>query len=300
MSDLDRMPRLIVIPEQPLGHELHVSRCIVVDMLCKNVFSPESGDAIVTSRIDRKFLYERLVGKGNVTAQADLTPEQAGDYFVIDLRLFSMPPTICTFNATRQMRAVGYEIPNEYFTENFISKCSLINYVSTETIDSTFPKSIGSFVVIHDRFSAANKNILTIIEALPEDLVKIVFGPNMNNLLEKLTNCKNVYITNNLQVYATLLHDERCRLLISEWSGGGQLAQYAMREGRLIWYYFETYPDVYNYVNDHKIWEAQSLNSSYLTCWDFKQINGCVREYFESLPKMIEAITQRKVAESWR
>ena len=53
-----RKSRLIVVPPQHLGHELHVSRSIVCDMLQRDFISSELGDLIITGLPDRKFFYE--------------------------------------------------------------------------------------------------------------------------------------------------------------------------------------------------------------------------------------------------
>jgi hypothetical protein len=62
---MKRKPRLVVIPPQHLGHELHVARCVVIDMLKHNFLSPSQGDSILTGLSDRRFFYESLFGNSN-------------------------------------------------------------------------------------------------------------------------------------------------------------------------------------------------------------------------------------------
>ncbi len=282
---------MIVIPPQPLGHEIHVSRCIVVDMVCKNNLSLEFGDSIVTSTKDRKFLYEDIFGTKNVFTQGEVTEQIAGEYFILDLRLFAMPPTHCNFASTGQMLEIGYEIPKQYSTENFKKICGQIKYLDRNTLHQMLPQNLGEFCIIHHRGGSSGKTLSAIVDSLPRNFIKIIFTASIEKIKNELQGTQNVFCVENLQIYASLLNDNRCKLLISEWSGGGQLAQYVMNQTGQIWYYFDSYPDVYNYTENHMIWHENSMTGSYLSCWDFKQINNCSRRYFKNVNNLLEAMS---------
>ena len=70
-------------------------------------------------------------------------------------------------------------------------------------------------------------------------------------------------------------------MVISEWSGGGQLSQYCNNNN--IVYYFDNYPS-----NDYEIlYEKYQIeaeqNNNIFHCWDFKTMTSCVRKYSKTL-----------------
>ena len=98
---------------------------------------------------------------------------------------------------------------------------------------------------------------------------------------------ENLSFTDNLQCYASLLNDPRCKLLVSEWSGGGQISQYTLGPQGNVWYYYDHYADIYNFNMTHKIWELNATLGSYFNCWDFKCVSGCNIRHFPNIESLI-------------
>ena len=97
----------------------------------------------------------------------------------------------------------------------------------------------------------------------------------------------NLYHINNLQLYCKLLNNDNCKLFISEWSGGGQLAQYCYN-GKIM-YYFSSYNPL-DYVINNKNHEARSISNNYFQNWDFKSTTKCIREYYNNINDLVHNI----------
>lgn len=308
---MTRKPRLVVLPPQHLGHEIHVGRSIVVDMLCKNALSPQEGDCVMTGLSDRKFLYESLFDISHVFdfsmlpgIQLPITPPKtASEYFnipsslfkemdifkdfqIINLSQYALPPTYCTFETSDEMKEVGYSVPDFYWTEKYLQLAKDFNFSAHNDILKVVPDSIPIYIMIHHRYSASSDNLIKLLISLPLDLPKIIFTSNISELKNRLRGLPNLFFTDDLKVYASLLKDERCKLLISEWSGAGQVGQYTLGPQGGIWFYYDHYPDIFNFTRTHKIWEHNSKLGNYFNCWDFKCVSGCSIHHFESIEKL--------------
>jgi hypothetical protein len=312
---MKRKPRLVVIPPQHLGHELHVARCVVIDMLKQNFLSPSQGDSIITGLRDRRFFYESLFGNPNTHDFSSLPsvdkpvrpPTSLGEYLqvgadvisgvpsfsnyeILNLAPYAMPPTDCTFSETEQMRELGYSIPKKFFDAEFQGLARSFDLYSEDKIKQHIPDEIKYFVVIHHRYSAGDDKLLEIFASLPLKLPKLIFTANAAELGERFRGMPNALFCDDLQLYATALSDFRCKLLISEWSGGGQLGQYLLGPQGGIWFYYDHYPDIYNFTATHKIWERNALMGDFFNCWDFKNLTGCDIKHFGTFKDLNSAL----------
>jgi hypothetical protein len=146
--------------------------------------------------------------------------------------------------------------------------------ITLQEIDKVIPRELSLFIIIHHRYNASVDKLKSIIHSLPTQLVKVIFTSNSNELQQQLAQESNMVFTEDLKTYSSLLHDSRCKLLISEWSGAGQIAQYTLGPQGGIWYYYDHYPDIYNFTMTHKIWELNAKLGNYFNCWDFKNASG--------------------------
>ena len=190
------------------------------------------------------------------------------------------------------MIKIGYSIPEVYWGNDFVRLAKKFNFLSTQDVDNTIPPDIKNYIIIHHRYDASNENIFKILSILPITLPKIIFTNNSIALAENFRGLPFVFYTENLKTYSSLLADTRCKLLISEWSGAGQIAQYTLGSQGGIWYYYDHYPDIFNFVKTHKIWEHNSKLGSYFNCWDFKCVSGCDIQHFSSFDNLLNAIRQ--------
>jgi len=317
----NRKPRLVVLPPQHLGHEIHVGRCIVVDMVSKHILEQSSGDVIMTGLSDRRFLYESLLGADQVvdfsviselkkplnppknTSDYIILPssffaklDQYRDYQIINLSNYAMPSTYCTYETSEEMLSVGYTVPDQYLDRKFLETAKKFKYLSAEEIGNTIPSQLPLFIVIHNRYDANYEKLKCILDALPAELTKVIFTSNMNALKVQLNNRSDLYFTDNLKIYSSLLNDSRCKLLITEWSGAGQIAQYTLGPQGSIWFYYDHYRDPFNFSMTHKVWEHNAKIGSYFNCWDFKNISGCATAHFASFNNLIDNCKNIRIA----
>jgi len=310
-----RKPRLVVIPPQHLGHEIHVARSIVVDMICRKFLVPYSEDSLVTGLADRRFLYESLLGSDNVfdfSLLPGLTlpvkpPRVPGEYLsfpssvftdlsqfsgfdVVNLSDYALPPTRCTFGTSKEMASIGYDVPLLFWSDQYIELAQRFNFASKADVDAVVPAEIPLYVIVHHRYSAPIEGLVNIISALPSALPKVVFTSNPLGISSYLRGFPHVFFTAELKTYASLLRDFRCKLLFSEWSGAGQLSQYILGPHAGVWFYYDHYPDVYNFTMTHRLWEDNAKLGTYFNCWDFKIVSGCDTRHFGSFQSLLGAV----------
>jgi hypothetical protein len=186
------------------------------------------------------------------------------------------------------MYAAGYSVPDTYWNDRFIELAQYFNFLSKDQVDSIIPPQLYLFIIIHHRYSASVEKLLLILDSLPIELSKVIFTSNSKELQIQINDRPNLYFTEDLKAYSTLLKDSRCKLLISEWSGAGQVAQYTLGPHGGVWFYYDHYPDIFNFTMTHKIWELNAKVGTYFNCWDFKNISGCTISHFSNFRQVID------------
>jgi hypothetical protein len=317
---MNRKPRLVVLPPQHLGHEIHVGRSIIVDMANRGFLNQTLGDCVMTGLPDRRFFYESIFGIENVVdfsmvpgIQNPIRPpkniseylslpsslfnkiKRFSDFQVVNLSEYALPPTFCTFKTSKEMEAVGYSVPEKYWSPSYKNMVQRFNFLTDQEMNEIISPELSLFIIIHHRYNASVEKLSRIIDSLPVNLVKVIFASNSTGLQQQLIDRPNLSFTEDLKTYSSLLHDSRCKLLITEWSGAGQIAQYTLGPQGGIWYYYDHYPDIFNFTMTHKIWELNATLGSYFNCWDFKIASSCSTQHFGSFESLVNAIKNIKV-----
>ena len=135
-----------------LGHELHISRFILCDMLNRSIIN--KSDTIVTVNADRFFLYSLLFN--NVITFTDFINKNINESNILDLTLFSNPPSFCNDDISSLRDKTGYLIEPyiktvQPFIRNFDDILNKINYVHINSDLCHKP-----FYIIHHRFDMYN------------------------------------------------------------------------------------------------------------------------------------------------
>ena len=276
--------------ENALGHEIHLTRYILYDMLQKNVF--DNNVNIVTISKDRFFLYSNIFTK--IHEWNDYKKKQTinNNIKVIDLTKYSSGLNLQhTFdNFERTSKFVDY-----------------INNINTINLNENIKyKSIieNDFIVVHYRFSMVNSDTKITHNGNTQNLLKIIdkIRKHTNNdivifcsklpdeKVQKDLECKNIVVIDNLQYYASFLSNKKCKLLISEWSGGGQLSQYCF-DGKII-YYFDYYPSNDYELNFDSYQKTANVHNNIFNCWDFKTTRTNEREYYKTFDLMINDLSK--------
>ena len=258
-----------------LGHEIHVSRCVIIDMLMQKYIN--ENDIIVVLNNDRKFLYEQLFK--TVLNYNEVCLLNLNDYNIIDLSIFS-------HTAARTIEIKDFKYSDPYYNESFKNNLLKLNFCETN-YDAEYS---GDFVVIHQRYGFSYKYIKILCDKIINKYGKInivIFNHDARNAeIKKFYNDINIIFTTNLQLYASYLNHNKCKLLISPWSGGGQLSQYCCPPKTKILYFLnKDMNEVYNigdvvYYNNEKHWIDKAMTQTYFDAMDFKNPNDCCIKIF--------------------
>jgi hypothetical protein len=268
-----------------LGHEVHITRCIIIDMLLKGYI--KSNDIIVTKK-DRKFLYTLLFN--NVCDIDDFNKNHSihlskrNDINIINLNEYTTGAA--TGNITNYKNFI---FNKKYYTEEFKNKLLNIEYIDTKYDDNYN----NDYVLIHHRYADNIDNLKKICYKIHNvygaDTNIIIFNNNINNL-STISN-KNIILINNLQIYASYLNGYnskyKCKLFITEWSGGGQLSQYCYSGNSL--YYFNNYNSI-DYINRFDYIKENVMKCSYFDWWDFKNPSNSNYKLFINLDELLNNI----------
>ena len=342
--------------EKPLGHEIHRSRIILLDLLCKNYIN--CTDYVVTSH-DRKFLYDKIFI--NVIENHEYDEMDKTNFTIIDLRPYAELEKI------PELLSINYNLRhNNYCTDEFIKICLNINFYDDETIYKFGFNFINNeqYIMIHHRYNAPIDiliNLLNNIRNIKPQIKIIIFNSFPNDLKTSLSSAicgdiapepctdarssaicgdiapepctgarssaicgelqgytaslrsirdnlsqndrlsedivpepcsdamsiyNDIYIINDLRLYASLLHNLNCKILIGEWSGGTQLAQYCFNG--IILYYFNTYTS-YTYIDIYKDLIKITKNDIF-DAWDFKNFTNNIIYMYKNMDDLINNI----------
>jgi len=275
----DRLKNIILTSREQhsdcLGHELHITRCVVIDMLLQNYIHKD--DIIVVRNKDRKFLYEKMFD--TVLEFNELILIHNGNKFnVINLTAVGVEPNAIV---RKEVIIPNFQCSENYYTDNFKNNLLKINYYSNAILLVN-----KDFVVIHHRFNSDLVELHKTCEKLLNlygDIHIIIFNNNINFLSNNLRH-KNLVFIDNLQLYASYLNHEKCKLFISEWSGGGQLSQYCY-SGTIL-YYFNHYKS-YEYLNKIDELTKKAISTTYHESWDFKNPNNSSIKMYENLDSLL-------------
>jgi len=258
-----------------LGHEIHITRIMVLDMLLKNKIN--TNDIIVTFD-DRKFLYSRIFT--NIINYNQYLELDKKNYDVINIidyagNLINNPIE------NDSLKRINYTIPNKFYNDELKNLCLKIDYIK---LDYEFLNN--EFLIIHHRYNANIENLKKIINIVKNKIV--IFNNDILNLKNEIKD-DSIFYTDNLQFYASLLNHKNCKFLISEWSGGGQLSAYT--SNCKILYYYDAYTWIYNPNIDEKQRELNSLNDKYICKdYDFKCITNNERLYYKNFEEFIKVL----------
>jgi predicted O-methyltransferase YrrM len=267
-----------IVRANTIGHEIHITRHIVLFLLSKNLIS--LNDTIVTKNKERFFLYNSVFK--NVIEYDTFNPNGDEFYYVNELNLLheniSYEPLDIEkrFSLLLDVRKHNIFIRSEIYT-NYIKR---INYLPIY--------EENQFAVVHNRhimyesYYDQDKNInmtKEIIKTLLQLQLKVYVFSNIYFETEE-----NVLFINDMHVYASLMNNSNCIAVISEYSGAGQLSQYCHNKD--IYYYANGYP-VYN--DPSIIYEANDKNNIY-SKFDMKVFSDAKIHNFRTHTEVIQSL----------
>jgi hypothetical protein len=281
---LQSLPRyqLLARDRTALGHEMHITRIILLDLLCKGFIDT---NVHVYTQADRVFMYSKIFS--NVIV---FNKYEHDVHCMINLTDYGHCPNIDKrANCSSKLVDIGYDNTGPYRSEKFLKLCNTMDLLSVQM--ST------QFIVIHFRItdvvethtnqtlSDLEKLITWSQKRLPEDGYIVVFSSV--NYESQIKTFQNVIFIDNLQLFASYLDHDHCLMCVSEWSGAGQLAQYLTKGA--IYYYFNYYGSMGyedNYEEYYSL--ANSENSTVYTHWDFKKTTDAKVVMFKDFQTLLE------------
>lgn len=264
-----------------LGHEIHLQRFILFDLLQKNKIS--KNDTIVLYSLERSFLYNNVFTK--ILSWEKYKKEYINEKNVIDLSFYS-------YHSTKDILLDKFIEFNYSFTDykktiEFKNYINNINYIN---LDNDYKEVISKkYYLIHLRFKFDKKKLIMLLDKIREystyQIIIFCCDDNIN-----LSKDYNIIFIKNLQLYASFLNNKNCVLFISEWSGGGQLSQYCYNG--LILFYFDNYKSNNYEINYLDYQNNANLDNNIFNYWDFKSTTKCERKYFKTLNLMIDNLPE--------
>jgi hypothetical protein len=264
-----------------LGHEIFLTRKIIIVLLENNYIN--TNYIIVTKNNDRKFLYSGIFKTISYNEYLKIDAKE----IVIDLNCYMNSAHFVKINTLKKLKVRGKTL-NEVFTKDYMTPTHIKLSKNFDLHNIAINKK---FIIIHLKLNNSEtiKEIYKLINILITKYNKyiIIFCNEYKNL-EIYNNYQDNHIlfTNDLQLYCSYLNNPNCELLISEWSGGGQICQFLLNTH--VIYYYDFYPDWYmdlktilyessineNTIRDHPNWwvsaeeRQQQTLSSFTKAWD--------------------------------
>lgn len=266
-----------------LGHELFWTRKMLLLLLKNNYI--DKNITVVTYRLDRFFLYTNYFNNiitysnfvNNCKPNIDINT-------ILDLTLYL---STVTHHTIEQLKILGLN-ENELIQNRIFQNCNtpdFNNYICNLDFSldlATYNNIIcNAFFIIHIRPTSRYIEYLL-------DFIKI---NNLNVILFTNLEINYPFKTNNLQTFASLLNNQNCLGLLSEWSGGGQLSQFCAKK---VIYYYDEYPQ--HYFDDQKMNYETQNNDCFWANWDhYNPINAqkffITRNEFLDPNKLLSLIT---------
>jgi GH15 family glucan-1,4-alpha-glucosidase len=241
-----------------LGHEIHITRYVIFDMLLQNRISLD--DIIVTLK-DRIFLYKKIF-KNCISSEEFIEMNlNEKNYNIINLHLLTGNDIPVSYSSI--LENFQHQTLKNFCTPEFKYLLNNIDYCNTG-----YPED-KDYIIIHHRYNCSIDILSKIINKVNNTMNVniIIFNNNISYLKQNINNVNNIIFIDNLQIYASYLNSNKCKLFISEWSGGGQLSHYCY-DGKIM-YYFNVYNDLH-YVGNEKVFAEKSMETDMFQHWDFK------------------------------
>jgi hypothetical protein len=291
---------IIFVSIHALGDEIHMSRNGLIDLLYKKKIS---NNIYLVCKKDRKFLYENIFNNIILEEDIELIELKINSLNLIKIKWEDYITYVAVFWKNHSYKEIltkelvhpylaifDYQRINYFndpiYRNNIIFKETVlnINYNNLNVFND------DKYIVYHHRYKNDNhwdQDMFKLKQIIEISIIKnyklVIFTQYEvdTNILND-----NIYITKNLQEYASFIHNKNCIALLSVWSGGGQLGQYCCNS-KIIQYFDPIQLEVYNdFINDkiNDIW----LNSS--NAFDFANFSNGEIIFFQNFEKMIENI----------
>jgi hypothetical protein len=278
-----------------LGHEIHLGRFILLDMLDKNYIN--TNDVIVTSNIDRFFLYSKIfkniISYDEYSRNGNIKEENK---ILVWPFVVSIPTELSDFYIKNFESKIKYPIRNilyNNFTRDYDELLKMIDFPLIEDYNLVKNK----FIVIHLRTlllksnNNINQNLIDLYKIIYKinitypDFDIVIFTCNDSNELLKLQENTKIKIINKLDLYASVMNHENCECVITELSGGGEFSQFCCNTT------IHMYGNSYNNIGTFSKKLSTLQNGKFLhDDWNKHGTTDALLNYYNNIDAMLENI----------
>jgi len=278
-----------------LGHEIHLGRFILLDMLDKNYIN--TNDVVVTSNIDRFFLYSKIFKNviscdeysrnGNIKDENKILiwPFVVSVTRELNDSCIKKFESICNY----PIREILYN----NFTRDYDELLRMIDFPVIEDYNLVKNK----FIVIHSRTlllksnNNTNQNLIDLFKIICKINIKypdfdiVIFTVNDSNELLELQENTKIKIINKLDLYASVMNHENCECVITELSGGGEFSQFCCNT--IIHMYGNSYQHIGTFSKKlSTLQNGKTLHDD----WNKHGTTDALLNYYDNVDAMLENI----------
>lgn len=269
-------------PQEPisiyLGHEIHLSRIMLLKMLMKKQVTTD--DVIVTSK-DRKFLYTKIFK--TVIDYDDLKQRE--------LEFKDLERLFLTYYAS-----VPRNDPfvKRYFIEE--EDPELVRLATHEIDYIQDLKSCKPFVLIHLKKNEVfdrsvnihfNNIIKDLLDVIPDKIDILIFcSIELEKILLNSGITRTLFFIRELRLYASLMRLKECKCIIGPMSGGTELSYYCSNTAPAIVFFTEEYYDRLLCLDGYIIESKHFF---------FTNLSGIRVFLFQGFKYMLDAIRESKL-----
>ena len=300
---------ILIISNAPLGDENNIYRCHLLYLLQNNIINNQT--VIINSCIDRHFLYTNHFNNIFISIESaysslphikdypcyelfSIFPFPKLPYSIIDKSTIVNEELYKKLFNTSLMPSIYYNnVKNENLL-NMLIDIPKYDIIKCENYNKLSLMILNKFIIIHHRNKKNEHTIwdneitdlITIINFVFKKTKNIIIFGNINKCDINKCDIDNIYFTDNLQLYTTLLNNENCTSLITQWSGGGQLCSYVGNKNIELLFYFNKHQGhYYDFIKNNETEIHVNEN-----CFDFINPLNISRTFYKSINELTHQI----------
>ena len=227
-----------------IGHEIHITRPLLLFLFCNNLISGE--DIIVTKNKERFFLYSKIFKN---MIEYDNLPIDIKDNEIIDItHMNALHEERYNFDFKIDLEE-KYPILKNLRTNKLKIKTNIFNELISKIdyVDIDIPND--NYIVVHHRHTHYGEMdlqdgielISNILNEYP-NLYVVVF--TIIDPIRFSFNSDKIKFVNRIDMYASYMNNDKCKAVLTTFSGAGQLAQFC--HNKHIYYYSNGGYNIYN------------------------------------------------------
>lgn len=257
-----------------LGHDLHLTRIIILDLLNKEKIN--SNDTIIVTK-DRQFMYENIF-KNIITYNEFVEKLNSNEIIFNEKELIFFPPIISDLLSSRLKptnnslyKNFNYDIDNsEYWNDKLVNNIlNIRKYNINEELNKLIENKFIIFIIrtkTENDLCMEHLNQLKLIREKTNNKYKVILFCLKDSKIDEIIS-KDLYDfkIKNIQEYITLITHENCYFLLGEISGLVEISYYYHGPNlKILEYRGEYYKEENYFKNTFKNTIFQNWNGKFI------------------------------------